>query len=269
MSLVRIALRHAAVMALKDNTLAEDNVLDSEIGVLAETSDGLTVQTKERFIAVYTEEAEDKPDAQRNFHTNGLVKVAIEFGVTDAMVKEEDDPDNPGQKIRSIIPGFPYTHRGPEMYLDILGRQIRGNLESSGNEAAAIFRRLFHKIVSVTCERAGSARQDEKVAAQKLTFTIDAIDDPQFSSDVLEDSPLFDFFAMLDAGEDDDQRLANLMRAQIPADVGDFETIRRRNGLTLQELQQLGFAYVPEADEDSTIQLVEIETGGVAPVEVT
>ena len=118
MSLVRIALRHAAVMALKGNTLAENNVLDSEIGVLDETSSGIEIRAKSRFIAVYTEEAEDKPGEQRNFHTNGLVKVSIEFGVTDSMVTTEEDPKEPGKEIRSVISGIPFTSRGPEMYLD-------------------------------------------------------------------------------------------------------------------------------------------------------
>lgn len=268
MSLVRIALRHAAVKALVSNTLAGENVLDSEIGAVDETAEGLSVRTKNRFIAVYTEEAEDQPSDQRDFYNNGLVKVSIEFGVTDAMAETEDDPENPGSSIRSVIPGIPFTSRAPEMYLDILGRQIRDNLATGSSSAAGIFRRLFSKVASVTCERAASANQHEKAAAQKLTFTVAAIDDPQFVSDVPEGSPLYDFFALLDAGDDDDQRLASLMRAQIPANADDKEAIRKRIGLTFQELQQLGFDYVPDADENSTIQLVEIATGGVAPVEV-
>ena len=41
MSLVRIALRMLAVKALKDRTVAEGNVLDSEIGILGEDEKGL------------------------------------------------------------------------------------------------------------------------------------------------------------------------------------------------------------------------------------
>ncbi|MDN3719431.1 hypothetical protein QW131_09985 [Roseibium salinum] len=114
MSLIRIALRQAAVLALRNRTLAEDNVLDSEIGVLAEDSTGLRVNHKQRFIAVYTDEAEGKPDEQRLFHENGLVNLCIEFGVTTAMVERVEDPDNPGRFMQTVIPGIPFTNRMPE-----------------------------------------------------------------------------------------------------------------------------------------------------------
>jgi hypothetical protein len=269
MSLVRIALRMATVMALKGRTLAEDNVLDSEIGVLTEDIHGLNVnlRRKGRFIAVYTDDAEAKPDEQRMFHDNGVVNLCIEYGVTDTMIEEVDDPDEPGKRIKAIIPGIPHADRMHEFYLDLLGRQIRTNLLDGGSQAGEVLRGLIGRVVKITCERAGSDRKGERVAAQKLTFTVDAMRDPQFVEDVPSDGPMGRFLALLDAGSVDDRKLADLMRAQIPATPDDIEKARARIGLTLAELSALGFGFLPNADEESQFGSVTVEVTGAKDIE--
>lgn len=261
----------ATVLALKDRTLAEANVLDSEIGVLTEDAEGLNVNLRQkgRFIAVYTDEAEAKPDEQRMFHDNGLVNLCVEYGVTDTMIDEVDDPDEPGKKIKAIIPGIPHADRMHEFYLDLLGRQIRTNLSGGENEAAEVLRGLIGRVIKITCERAGSDRKGERVAAQKLTFTVDAMRDPQFLEDVPADGPMGRFLALLDAGTVDDRKLADLMRAQIPATPADIENARARIGLTLAELTALGFGYVPNADEESEFASVTVEVTGAEDIEVS
>jgi len=270
MSLIRIALRMATVMALKGNTLAEDNVLDSEIGVLTEDLQGLKVKVKKgRFIAVYTDEAEAKPDELRMFHDNGLVNLCLEYGVTDTMIEEVEDPDDPAKKIRQVIPGIPHADRIHEFYLDLLGRQIRTNLSDSQSAAAEVLRGLISRVVNIKIERAGSQRERERVAAQKITFTVEALRDPQFTGDLPAGAPFLNFLAMLDAGGVDDQKLADLMRDQIPDAPGDIEASRERIGLTLDELNSLGLGYIPDADEDSEISTVTVEMTGAEPVEVS
>ncbi|MEP3049420.1 MAG: hypothetical protein ABJL55_16350 [Roseibium sp.] len=271
MSLVRIALRMTAVLALKDQTLANDNVLDSEIGVLSEGAEGLSLHKKhksKRFIAVYTDEAESTPDELRGFHDNGEVNLSIEFGVTDSMVIEEDDPDDSEKRIRSVIPGIPFTNRMPELYLDLLSKQIRNVLSGGDNAAAEVFRSLVNKVLKIKVERAGSAREGERIAAQKLTLTLDVLDDPQFSEDVEADLPMGRFFELLENGTSDDQKLAALMRAQLPSAPEGLEETQTRIGLILSEMQALGFKYIEYADETSTAQSVTIEVDGAAPVEV-
>lgn len=270
MSLVRIALRMATVLALRGRTLAEDNVLDSEIGVLTEDDAGLKVKIKKgRFIAVYTDEAEAKPQEQRLFHDNGLVNLCLEYGVTDTMIEEVDDPDDPGKRIRQVIPGIPHADRIHEFYLDLLGRQIRTNLSDSQSAAAEVLRRLLMRVVNIKIERAGSQREAERVAAQKMTITVEALQDPQFLSDVPEGAPFWNFLALLDAGTVDDQKLADILRDQLPAAPEDIEASRERIGLTLDELSSLGLGYVPDADEEGEISTVTVEVTGVEPVEVT
>lgn len=269
MSLVRIALRMLAVKALKDRTVAEGNVLDSEIGILGEDEKGLNIKPeKGRFIAVYTDDAEAKPDEQRAFHENGLVNLCLEYGVTDAMREEVEDPDHPGRKMQVIFPTIPHASRMHDFYLDILGRQIRSGLSDGQNEAAEVLRGLIRRVVKVTCERAGSDRTGERVAAQKLTFTVDALQDPQFLKDVPEGAPFSRFLALLAAGDADDQKLGALILDQIPASPEDLEEARERIGLTLTELGSLGFEYLPDADEDSEISNVTIDVTGRQPVEV-
>ncbi|WP_156510697.1 hypothetical protein [Labrenzia sp. OB1] len=271
MSLVRIALRMATVLALKGRTLAQDNVLDSEIGVLTEDDHGLQInlRRKGRFIAVYTDESEAKPDEQRMFHDNGLVELCIEYGVTDTMSEEVDDPDHPGRRMKVIIPGIPHADRMHEFYLDLLGRQIRTILSDGTNEGAEVLRMLLARVIKVTCERAGSDRKNERVAAQKLTFTVEAMHDPQFLADVPEEGPIGRFLALLEAGDPDDQKLAELMRAEIPATPEEIEENRARVGVTLAELNALGLGYEPDADADTTIAGVTLDMTGTEPVEVS
>jgi len=271
MSLVRIALRMATVMALKGRTLSQDNVLDSEIGVLSEDDQGLNInlRRKGRFIAVYTDDAEARPDEQRVFHDNGLVNLCIEYGVTDTMVEEVDDPDHPGRKMKVILPGIPHADRMHEFYLDLLGRQIRSVLSDGQNEAAEVLRMLILRVVKVTCERAGSDRKNERVAAQKLTFTVEALQDPQFSADVPQAGPMGRFLALLEAGDPDDRKLAALMRAEIPDTPDDVDANRARLGLTWAELLELGLGYIPDADIDSAWTTTTVEINGADPVEVS
>lgn len=270
MSLVRIALRMATVLALRGRTLAEDNVLDSEIGVLTEDDAGLKVKIKKgRFIAVYTDEAEVKPDEQRMLHDNGLVNLCLEYGVTDTMIEEVDDPDDPGKRIRQVIPGIPHANRMHEFYLDLLGRQIRTQLADGHSEAAEILRALIIRVVAIKVERDGSDRNSERVAAHKITFTVEALGDPQFQADVPAGGPFARFLGLLDAGSMDDQKLANLIRSEIPATPEDVDVNRARLGLTWSELLELGLGYLPDADIESEWGTTTVDVTGAETVEVT
>ncbi|MBO9424687.1 hypothetical protein J7444_08140 [Labrenzia sp. R4_1] len=269
MSLIRIALRMTAVMALKGRTLASDNVLDSEIGVFREKDQGFYLKKKDRFIAVYTDAANAQADEARNLLENGLVSLSIEYGVTDAMVLEEPDPEDPDKMIESVIPGIPYTSRMPEFYLDILGRQIRSCLQGSTSEPADVFRGLFSRVTKQSVERADSDNNGERVAAQKLTFTLDALRDPVFATDVIEGLPFARFLALLDAGTPDDQALAGLIRSEIPAAPETDEEIQARIGSTAAEMQALGFGLFEDADASSIANLVTIQTPDAEPVEVS
>jgi hypothetical protein len=238
---------------------------------LSEDDHGLQInlRRKGRFIAVYTDESEAKPDEQRMFHDNGMVDLCIEYGVTDTMFEEVDDPDHPGRKMKVIIPGIPHADRMHEFYLDLLGRQIRTILSDGPNEAAEVLRMLLCRVIKVTCERAGSDRKNERVAAQKLTFTVEAMRDPQFQTDVPEEGPMGRFLALLDAGGDDDRKLAELIRMEIPETPEAIEENRARIGVTLVELNALGLGYEPDADGESTIAGVTLDMTGAETVEMS
>lgn len=271
MSLLRIALRMTAVKALFGNTMAGENVLDSEIGILGEDDDGLNIVSKKPFIAVYTDEAEVSPDPQRMFHGNGSVILAIEYGYTSQMSEIRIDPGT-GEEYEAILPDaytIPVTARMPEIYLDVLGRQIRDALATGTSEAAKIFRSLFLSVSSGKCERAASDRNGERVAAHRMTFILTALPDPQVEGDVPANAPMARFFELLDAGDAVDQNLATLFRDLIPATPDDLEHSRLRVGQTLEELRALGLGPISGADDTSEFETVDITIEGSQDTEVT
>ncbi|MBX8828177.1 hypothetical protein HBA93_21460, partial [Ochrobactrum sp. SFR4] len=88
-----IAVRTAAVLALKGSTLVGDNVLDSEIGAIDINDDGTISITDGRpFIAVYSDASfSAAPNTDlRALVTNGNTEIVFETGVTAQMVETNE-----------------------------------------------------------------------------------------------------------------------------------------------------------------------------------
>ncbi|MEJ8474458.1 hypothetical protein [Roseibium algae] len=232
MSLCRIAVRRACVLALKGRTLAGDNVLDSEIGAVEIDHLGnLAVSGKGRFIAVYTDQATGSNDGQGSLYDNGKLLLRIEFGITEQMLIDEDDPDNPGQTIRSVVPGIPFTSSAAETYLDLLGAQIVRALSDPKSAPADIFRGLFQGSIQID-RRRESDGEGQAVAAQQIALTGVLLPDPITEDDAPDGGPFSRLLALLEAGSGDDQRVAGLMRSELKASGEAWEQAQERLGLT-------------------------------------
>lgn len=266
--LARIALRMAAVEALKGQTLVGDNVLDSEITSLdADASGNLVSNQKKPFITVYTENSKSTGSGEpRALYETGTVDLVFEYAVlvTRALRNENNDVE--------VIPDIPAGDAEFEFYLDMVGRQIVDALNDPNNEWADIFRGLSYRVGKTECARTSNS-DGERIAAHQIKMTVDLIDDPLTGEPLEEGTPFAEFLAKLEAAEDVPTLVkAAMMRAQIAGTNEPWEAVQRRLGLTRDELLALGLGPIAGDIERNTPAFgagsVEVEgTGVTATVE--
>src|SRR5690554_4739681 len=88
MSLSRIALRIAAVEAIKGRTLVGDRVLDSPNGALDVQADGALRSGEETpFVCVYTDAGKVEKVTERQLNGNGACDIIFEMGISQAMTE--------------------------------------------------------------------------------------------------------------------------------------------------------------------------------------
>lgn len=243
--LARIALRIAAIEALKDNTLVGANVLDSQIGALDVAADGSFRSDQEApFIAVYTDssKASDRIDL-RSLHKSGATEITIEAGITAAMTQTDTETG----ESQFIGIGIPATDPAMEFYLDCVGRQITTALSDPRNEWAEIWRGMSSGVVSVERKRASDAESGTRIAAHQLVITLDLLPDPVFGVAFADTSIWAKFFAKIEAVEHPYLPMLESLLGN-PAGVLDHEAQRRRFGLTLDEARALMITPVEPAE---------------------
>ena len=251
MSLVRIALRIAAVEAIRGRTLVGDNVLDSEIGAIDIAADGSIRTEKEKpFISVYTEDGASKLDGNdlRSLFDNGTCELVFELGITAAM--SVTDPDT-GES--SVVPGVPVTDRSFEYFLDMTARQILDALSCPDNPWGEICRGLTCRFSKIERIRAGNADGGMRFAAHRIKIICELMEDPVRGEPLEEETPFFDFLKALDASADPQHQIyAQAMRAEIDGSDAPWENAQRRLGMTAAELLALGRGPIPQDTERET-----------------
>jgi hypothetical protein len=198
MSLARIAIRIAAVEALKGRTLVGSNVRDSQIAALEADADGnIQIDEEAPFIAVYTDAASTANEdiADNWLIANGETELIFEIGITAAMM--ETDPDTGASTIAAI--GIPSTDRNFEFFLDMTARQISDALRDEDNAWAAIFRGLYYHVVRIERLRAASEAKGVRLAGQQIRLAVHVVDDPLKGDP--DDEKTAPFVAFLDAME--------------------------------------------------------------------
>jgi hypothetical protein len=263
MSLMRIALRRAAVEALRGRTLVGDNVLDSEIGSIDIAADGTLRSDKEKpFIAVYTGDSKaTKSNELRALVINGPTEIIFEIAVTAAMVETNEIGE-------SVIVGMgtPAADANYEIHLDIVARQIADVLTDPENEWAEIFRKLTSAVLSV--ERTVARTADKThLAAHQIRMLADLMADPARGAMFAPTHGLMMFLTKMEAGDaadadrDADMKdIAALMRAQIAGTAYAWQLDLRRYGMTREEADKLLITMQPGTEAD-----VDIDDVIVAP----
>lgn len=235
MSLVRIALRIAAIEAIRGRTVFGTNVLDSEIGTLQVDADGnLRTDEDAPFISVYTDAAttRDIDIHLRSFAVNGATEILFEAGVTAAMTKTDPDTDE------SILVGLgvPATDRSFEFSLDMVARQIGDILVDEANEWAEIFRGFIQNFIRIDQARTGGTSDGVRLAGRQLKLTALLINDPVAGEPIKPTSAFGHFFAKAEELTDPELvKYIATMKSQINPDPAAWGTPSRRYGLTKDE----------------------------------
>jgi len=247
MSLVRIALRIAGVLAMKDRTDVGPNVLNSQFGALDVGADN-TIRTDQQkpFLSLYTDGARAGDGANlpetttidvRSLMPNGLTDLVIEAGITAAMV--QSDPVTDEDVVTGL--GVPATDENLETQLDIILRQAGNALTDPDNEWAQIFCSLIIRFVRFERVRAGSA-EGQRAAAHQMRITAELIDDPLFGEPLDPEEPMARFLAKAAAVENDENlaAIANKIAGLVGGNDPAWLSLQRRHGLTREELLALG-----------------------------
>lgn len=235
MSIVRIAIRIAAIEALRGRTLFGDNVLDSEIGTLQVDADGnLRTEEDAPFISVYTDAAttRDIDIDLRSFSVNGATEILFEAGITAAMT--QTDPDTDASVLIGI--GVPATDRSFEFSLDMVARQIGDILVDEDNEWSEIFRLFIQRFIRIDHARTGGTNDGLRLAGRQLKLTALLMNDPVAGEVLKPTSVMARFFAK--AEELTNPELVSYiaaMKSQINPDPAAWGTPSRRYGLTKDE----------------------------------
>jgi hypothetical protein len=242
--LARIALRIAAVEALKGQTLVGDNVLDSQIGALDVAADG-TIRTDQQkpFLSVYVEGSKVENGLElRGLHRSGQTEFMIEIGITTAMTVTDSETG-----VSEVIPGLPATDPAFEFYLDVVGRQIVNALSDPNNAWAEIWRGLSSSVVKIERKRTSDAASGTRIAAHQLVITLELLPDPVFGEPIAPTSIWAKLFAQMESAE---HPFLPTLQSLVgdPTGVLDHEAQRRRRGMTLDEARAL-LGMAPEVAE--------------------
>ncbi|MBX8803214.1 hypothetical protein HBA92_21025 [Ochrobactrum sp. MR28] len=246
MSLIRIAVRTAAVLALKGSTLVGDNVLDSEIGAIDINDDGTISITDGRpFIAVYSDASfSAAPNTDlRALVTNGNTEIVFETGVTAQMVETNEQ----GESVITGI-GIADTDRDMERSLDLIVRQICVTLTDPNNAWSQIFLALTGGFTDIQRARIGTAAGGLKRVGQQVKIKASLVADPVWGNPVKPESAFGRFLSKLDTLNDPEFiDLARLIRAQLGGPSDEAEINQRRYGLTFDEMNAMLLAVPSEA----------------------
>lgn len=269
MSLARIALRIAAVEALRGKTLVGDNVLDSPNGALDVQADGSLRTEEERpFVSVYTDDGTVEDVTGRSLVENGRVVLVIEAGISMAMTQLDEENGTStivGVQVPASDPSF-------EFYLDVVERQVADALNDPDSAWAEIYRGLHTRVVKV--EKGGRRNTDDgqRLAGHQMRITLDLIDDPVRGEALPADAPFARFLAALNASDRSEHTAqAATLNTLLGAAEADWRVLQRRHGLTASELFTLGRGPIPQDIERATPELTAstAEIEGNEPVEIT
>lgn len=232
MSMVALAMRLSAVLALNGSTVAGKRVFDSAVLPI----DKLTSEMPEPFISVSTEEESGKPAGRDINNGDRLIDLVIETAVGKTIQFEGDD----GQGLMVAD-----TDGNLELSLAVLSRQIDACLWGKGGGAWGEVFRAFSKTIAETTSRRGLPTDDgERFAARQVVYRVQAFAEPAFGA-VEPGTPFGKFLAALDE-QPGYENIAAIVRQAIegkPIGWPDLYTPSAvAAGMTEAEAQRMGIA---------------------------
>lgn len=264
----RIALRIAVQEALRGQTLAGENVLDSQIAALDLDADGSLRTDQDRpFLAVYT-------DGGTVGAGNGLgmlfgdpsIELVIEAGISAAMV--EIDEATGATTIIGV--GLPPTDAGMELSLDVLMRQVADALTDPANEWAELVRNLLTDISGIERSRVGQVTNGTRLAAHELRIRAGLVQDPIKGADIAG-TTYEPFLAALAASEKPHLlAVKTAIELALAGDVADWELVQRELGISnAQSIALLGTRpMATDTGEPGTLAEATIEVEGRGGVDL-
>ncbi|MBP0440685.1 hypothetical protein [Tianweitania sediminis] len=269
MSLARIALRIAAVEAIKGRTLVGEHVLDTPNGALDVQADGeLRIGIDEKpFVAVFTDAGSADDITGRSLIENGSCVLVIEAGISQAMT--ELNKETGTTTLLGI--GIPASDAGFEFHLDVVQRQVMDALNDPDNAWAEIYRSLHYRVTKIEVGGKRNTDDGQRLAGHQTRITLDLIQDPVRGEPIEPDSPLGMFFAAMQAsGDAIYQAQATTMQGLVGGNDPDWKVLQRRHGMTAAELLALGRGPVaqdePRETPEFTTGAYEVEGVGTGEV---
>ncbi len=206
MSLSRLAVRIAAVRALRGATLAEGRVYDSAITPLDQT----VREAPEPFLIVTTDTHERDITGRDLAHGADSLELVIEAAIASRVVATAPD----GAEVVTVE--IPNTDAGLEMTLDLIEGQIARAMMDARAGWGLVLSRLILSFSRRLSRRGASAEDGIRYAARQIVLTCNPVADPVPGLPVPEGGAWAAFLAAAEA----DPGLAPvvpLLRAQIEA----------------------------------------------------
>ncbi|MBB3996882.1 hypothetical protein [Aureimonas pseudogalii] len=256
MSIARIALRIAAVEAIKGRTDVGTNVLDSPNGALDIQANGeLRTEEDKPFVSVFTDEGVAESISGRGLLENGVCVLVIEAGISVAMTQTNDL----GESVLAI--GVPASDRGFEFTLGLLHRQVCDALMDPDNPWGEIWRGLANRIIKIEVGSKRTSTDGQRLAGHQARIWVDLVNDPARGEPIDPAAPIGQFLTALAASEDPDNRVfAAKLRQVVGGDVDlDWKAHQRRYGMTRAALLAIGLGPVEQDEDRSTPALTAVE----------
>lgn len=231
----RIALRICVQEALRGQTLAGGNVLDSQFSALEVDSTGALITDQDKpFVSVYTDGARISAGSGLELFGSATTDLVIEAGISGAMLAQ--DPET-GERVG--VNGFLDTDSDMELQLDLMMRQIADTL-TRPNSLWAEMARDFMDVKSVERGRIGAKNGGVRVAGHELRISAELVKDPIIGQSI--DGTTFARFldALLATEEERHARIRGVMLAALAGDVPAYEPIQRELGLSDGQSEALG-----------------------------
>jgi lambda repressor-like predicted transcriptional regulator len=230
MSLAKLPLRVAAVMALRGATFAGDAVFDSAIAPLAES---VVKQQGLPLIVVYSDDAVADPASRLT--ASDLVGFVPTVTLTfHAAIATTIEVTSSGQVVRLADSDAAF-----EALLDILEAQILAALQRRGGAWAELWRTFALRVGTLQSRRGASVRKGTRFAAREIVLDVESVADPSGHGG---EYPWNTALAAL-AADEATEEIATLLGGIVDAEVGepDWAAMLNNTGLAYTRAKALGF----------------------------